>query len=135
VAHFRVGHGCDGSPTTALSIAIPEGVTAIAPQAAPGWTIEASKAAGAIDTVTWKGGSLDAKTPGEFALAMTLPGKPGPLVFVATQTCATGSEIWSEVPAAGQKSSHPAPVLYVGGAAPKSDGMGPGMVMPDGGHM
>ena len=61
------------------------------------------------------------------------PAKPGPLVFAATQTCASGVESWSDAP--GQKSTHPAPVLYVGVAAPKSDGMAPGMVMPPGSHM
>ena len=133
VAHFKVGHGCDGSPTTALDIVIPDGVSSVAAQAAPGWTLQKSPDGKQIG---WKGGSLDAKTPGEFAVAMTLPAKPGPLVFAATQTCAAGVENWSEVPPPGVKSAHPAPVLYVGVPAPKKDdGMAPGMVMPDGGRM
>ena len=132
LAHFRIGHGCSGSPTTGLSIVLPAGLSGVKAEAAPGWTMETSPDG---KQVSWKGGSLDAKTPGEFAVAMTLPAKAGALVFAATQTCAVGSESWSEVPAPGQKSTHPAPVLYVGVAAPKTDGMAPGMVMPDGSRM
>jgi uncharacterized protein YcnI len=135
LAHFRIGHGCDGSPTTGLSIAIPDGVSGVAPEPAPGWTVETEQAGGKISAVTWKGGLLDAKTPGEFAVAMTLPSKAGPLVFAATQTCTSSGESWSEIPVPGQKSTHPAPVLYVGVAPPKTDGMAPGMVMPPGSHM
>lgn len=29
VAHFRVGHGCDGKPTTALTVALPPSVTQV----------------------------------------------------------------------------------------------------------
>jgi uncharacterized protein YcnI len=132
VAHFKVGHGCDGSPTTALDIAIPDGVTGVAAMTVSGWALQKSPDGKRIG---WKGGSLDAKTPGEFAVAMTLPAKPGPLVFAATQTCATGVESWSDVPQAGVKSTHPAPILYVGVPAPKKDDMKPGMVMAPGSHM
>jgi len=127
LAHFRVGHGCSGSPTTGLSIAIPNGVSGVDAQAVPGWMLETSNIGARVSAVTWKGGSLDAKTLGEFAVAMILPSKPGALAFVATQTCAVGSASWSEVPPPGEKSSHPAPILYVGVPAPKVDGMAPGM--------
>ena len=129
-AEFRVGHGCDGSPTTALSIAIPEGVTGIAPQPKPGWTAELGHDGGRVSAVTWKGGVLAADKPDSFALDMVLPSKTGPLVFTADQTCQTGSESWSELPAAdGHKLKNPAPVLTVTPtpAPPKS---GSGMDMP-----
>ena len=35
-AHFRVSHGCDGKPTTALTVSLPPGVTYVAPEAATG---------------------------------------------------------------------------------------------------
>ena len=72
LAHFRVGHGCSGAPTTGLSIAIPDGVSGLKALDAPGWTVETAQAGGRVSAVTWKGGLLDAKTPGEFAVAMTL---------------------------------------------------------------
>ncbi len=133
LAHFRVGHGCSGSPTTQLSVAIPDGVSAVEPQPAPGWTVELAHGGARVSAVTWKGGTLAADAKGEFSVAMTLPDKPGVLLFSATQTCASGAENWSDAP--GGKSTHPAPALYVGVAAPKSDGMAPGMVMPPGSHM
>ena len=139
-AHFRVGHGCDGAATTMLSIAIPGGVSDVKAQDAPGWTLETAQSGGRVSAVTWKGGSLDGKTAGEFAVAMTLPAKPGVLVFPATQTCGTTTENWSDAPVAGGKPANPAPVLYVGQEPPAKNnaapgGMAPGMVMPPGSHM
>ena len=44
-AVLRVPHGCDGSPTTAIRVRIPEGVIAVKPMPKPGWK---------LDTVTGK---------------------------------------------------------------------------------
>lgn len=41
---FRVGHGCDGSPVTALRIQIPEEVDSVRPQPVAGWDIELTRA-------------------------------------------------------------------------------------------
>jgi uncharacterized protein YcnI len=139
-AEFRVGHGCDGSPTTMLTVAIPDGVGGIVPRPKPGWLAELSHDGGRISAVTWKGGVIAADKPDSFALDMVLPSRTGPLVFTANQTCQTGSESWSELPAAdGHKLKRPAPVLTVTStpAPPKAaSGTGmPGMTMPDGSHM
>src|SRR5262245_42512476 len=40
-AVMRVPHGCEGSPTTAIRIRIPEGVIAVKPMPKPGWTLQA----------------------------------------------------------------------------------------------
>lgn len=37
---FRVGHGCGDSPTTEVSIQIPEEVVSVTPEVQPGWEIE-----------------------------------------------------------------------------------------------
>lgn len=39
---FRVGHGCDGSPTTSVSIKIPieQSLTSVHAEQIPGWTVE-----------------------------------------------------------------------------------------------
>jgi uncharacterized protein YcnI len=114
VAHFRVGHGCSGSPTIALAVTIPEGVSGIQPDAKAGWTLEISHAGSHVSTVTWKGGTLAADKPDEFTIAMTLPGQPGTLAFAATQTCENGVESWTELPAVdGHKLKNPAPLLHV----------------------
>jgi len=114
VAHFRVGHGCSGSPTIALSITIPEVVAGVKPQPVPGWTVQTEQAAGRVKSVTWSGGSLAADRPGEFAIAMTLPSTSGALAFPATQTCEKSVVQWSELPAAdGHTLKNPAPILTV----------------------
>ena len=115
VAHFRVGHGCSGSPTTALTVSIPEGVAAAQPDAPPGWSVATIRSGNRINAVTWKGGQLPADKAGEFILAMKLPAKPASLAFTATQTCEKGVEEWSQLPTAdGAHLDHPAPLLMVG---------------------
>jgi len=55
VAHFRVGHGCDGSPTIALTVGVPVDVSDVRPQAQAGWTIATVRSGARISAVTWKG--------------------------------------------------------------------------------
>jgi copper(I)-binding protein/uncharacterized protein YcnI len=134
---FRVGHGCDGAATTALRIAIPEGVLTARPQPKPGWTIEIEKAPLAtpvkgegghditerVAAITWKG-SLEADYFDEFGVMMKLPDAAGPLYFPTIQTCVTGENRWTDIPAAGQAwhdVPHPAPVLELTAAG--GDGM------------
>ena len=38
-AVLQVTHGCKGSPTVAVRVRIPEGVTSAKPQPKPGWTV------------------------------------------------------------------------------------------------
>jgi uncharacterized protein YcnI len=126
LAHFRVGHGCDGSPTTALSITIPEGVSAVEPEAKSGWKADLVHDGKRVSAVNFSGGTIAATTPDEFAIAMMLPKTLGPLVFTAAQTCEKGSENWAELPAAdGHKLQNPAPILTLtntpSAAAPAMD--------------
>src|SRR5260370_25497729 len=37
---LRVGHGCEGSPTTSIRVRIPDGVIAVKPMPKPGWKLE-----------------------------------------------------------------------------------------------
>src|SRR5690554_4404888 len=39
VLTFSVGHGCDGSPTTALTFTVPEAIESVTPTVTAGWTI------------------------------------------------------------------------------------------------
>ncbi len=109
-AAFLVAHGCDGSPTVALRVRLPEGVTEAKPVPKPGWTI--TEAAGEI---AWRGGSVDPKAHETFAVALTLPRTPGrTLYFPAIQECGKGANNWIEIPAPGQdrKELHyPAPFV------------------------
>src|SRR5205085_7587020 len=39
-AVLRVGHGCEGSPTTAIRIRIPDGIIAVKPMPKAGWKLD-----------------------------------------------------------------------------------------------
>ena len=109
-AGFLVAHGCDGSPTMALRVKIPEGVTAVKPLAKEGWTI--TEVAGEI---AWRGGPLPSKSHETFGISLRLPNTPGStLYFEAIQECQQGSNRWIDIPAAGQSTKdlrNPAPFI------------------------
>ncbi len=124
VGALRVTHGCAGSATVSLRVEIPEGVTGARPQAKPGWTITVERTAlktpvpgegGKMQTervsaITWTGALPDDEFD-DFAMSLKLPRAAGPLYFPAIQVCQAGRAEWKDIPAAGQASAHPAPVL------------------------
>lgn len=117
---FRVGHGCDGQPTQALAVRIPDGVVSVKPEQEPGW--EADTETGELDEpvelhgeeitegvteVSWTaqdGSELPDDEVRDFGLSMQLPDRAGEtLYFPAVQTCPDGSEIaWIEIPQEGE---------------------------------
>jgi periplasmic copper chaperone A len=100
---FTIEHGCNGSPTTKLTIKLPKGVTVPVPTKRTGWTASVT-----ADTVIWSGGTLGAKTKGEFGLTMTFPNTRGvTLGFPMVQTCKTGTVRWIE----GPQSDYPTPTV------------------------
>jgi len=129
---LRVGHGCGTSPTTAITVSLPVGVDAARPQPKAGWTIEIERepmpgpqagdstgtAPERVKTITWRG-HLPNEHFDEFGLSMRIPQTPGPLYFLTVQTCESGENAWTEIPAPGQawgSLAHPAPVLNMTGA-------------------
>ena len=119
-AVLRVPHGCEGSPTVAVRVRIPEGVYNVKPMPKPGWTIETKKGKYAkpyegghdakvsegVLELNWTGGKLPDDNYDEFvfraALAGDLPaGKP--IYFPVVAECEKGVERWIEIPAAGKK--------------------------------
>jgi len=130
-AVFKVPHGCDGSPTTAVKVDVPEGVIGVKPMPKPGWEIAMEKGAYAraydfyhgskvsegVKTVTWSGGKLPNEYFDEFVLSVFLTdalAKDRAIYFPVTQTCETGSVAWSEIAADGQdlhSLKAPAPML------------------------
>jgi uncharacterized protein YcnI len=132
-AVLRVPHGCDGSPTTAISVRVPEGLIEAKPMPKPGWTLEIktgdyAKAyslhgsevkSGAVE-VTWSGGNLPDDQYDEFVLRGTLAGdlEAGTvLYFPVIQTCAAGEEDWIDT--SGSEEGSPAPGLKLLPAAGK----------------
>lgn len=111
-AGFLVAHGCVGSPTIALRIKIPEGVTAVKPLPKEGWTL--TEVAGEI---AWRGGPLPSKSHETFGIALKLPNTPGrTLYFQSIQECQQGTNRWIDIPAAGQTTKDlrdPAPFIIL----------------------
>lgn len=117
-ATLRVGHGCEGSPVTALRVTIPAGFMGAKPMPKPGWvlSLKTEKLAKPyqyhgktvsedVREITWMATSkeywlLDAYYD-EFVLRGGLPASAGPMWFKVLQTCEIGSIDWAEVPASG----------------------------------
>lgn len=135
-AVFQVGHGCDGSATTGITVQLPAGFQGVKPYPKAGWTLAVKKAKLAqpydshgkavtedVSVVSWTAASQEAALQDayfdEFMLRGTLPQAAGPLWFKVLQTCENGSNDWSEVPASGTSTKglkSPAVLLDVTGA-------------------
>ena len=118
-AVLRVPHGCDGKPTNAVRLRLPEGFFNAKPQPKAGWTLEKVKGPYAksydnhgtalkegLREVVWSGGSLGDDEYDEFVVRGTISGDlmPGEtLYFAVVQECADGlKERWIEIPAEGR---------------------------------
>lgn len=130
VGTFSVGHGCEGSPTTSLTIKIPAELNAVTPTLNPNWEVEknvvtldepvkdahGNEVTERVDTVVYT-----AKTPladgfrETFALSFQVPDVAGEdLVFPVVQKCVVGQTDWVEVAADGaEEPARPAPVFAV----------------------
>lgn len=99
-AVLRVGHGCEGSPTTAISVQLPAGFDSAQPQARAGWTQERRG-----NEVSWtaasKQAALPATTKGEFVIDTKLTASPGPLWLKVRQTCGQRRIDWVDLPDRG----------------------------------
>lgn len=108
---FTVPHGCDGSPTTAISIGWPEEIASATPTVVAGWeaskvTVEVAATADAHGNeitervaevvYTATDGGLPDGYRQQFDVQALLPDlEPGTtLSFPVTQTCAVGETIW-----------------------------------------
>ncbi len=126
-AVLRVPHGCNGSPTTAIRVRIPEGVIDVKPVSKPGWTLnvvtgkyaKAHDRSGAqvvegVTEIDWTSGKLSDKQHEEFVFQSFLASdlQPGQMLYFAVvQECEKGVQRWIEIPAAGKDYPEPAPSL------------------------
>lgn len=118
-AVLRVSHGCEGSPTTALRVKIPEGIIAVKPMPKPGWTLEMVKGKYAktyegsekqkisegVVELAWSGGKLPDDNYDEFVFRafVTADLPAGQAVYLPiVQQCEKGVHRWIEIPAAGK---------------------------------
>lgn len=129
---FDLSHGCEGSPTTALTFTLPDELTDATPTAHAGWDVKKETEELAEPRTLPNGSQVSSRTSAivytaqqpladgvrdTFTLSVTLPEEEGrTLAFPVLQTCAEGETDWAEVPAEGQ-SGHdldsPAPVLTI----------------------
>ena len=135
VLEFSVGHGCEDSPTTEISIQIPEGINAVSPTRNAWWQVEketeqldppVTDAHGNEITERVASVTYTADTPlpdgfrDTFQLSVQLPEDEGStMVFPTIQTCEQGESAWIEVPQDGQDVDEldlPAPSFVVSGA-------------------
>jgi uncharacterized protein YcnI len=130
-AVLQVPHGCKASPTVAIRVRIPEGVTSVKPQPKPGWklTITRAKLEQPVDAghgrmvservseVAWMDGLLPDEYFDEFKLVMKLPDRPGATLYLpVVQECKDGMTRWIETPDAGKPAAElkePAPALQL----------------------
>jgi uncharacterized protein YcnI len=125
VIGFIIGHGCDGSPTSSVSIKIPAGITAAKPRPKPGWKLaikrgklaqpikdfEGNTITTGVLEVTWSGGRIADAWYDTFELRLGMPNTPGKtLWFPTVQRCVKGVNRWIEIPQKGKpEPAEPAP--------------------------
>ena len=131
-AVLRVGHGCEGKPTTAIRVKIPEGVIAVKPMPKPGWQLATVKGryeqtydyhgtplGEGVTEIAWTGGDLPDEWYDEFVFRGQLAGaKPGIVVyFPVVQECTDGAvHRWIEIPEPGRSADdyeEPAPGVTI----------------------
>lgn len=117
-ATFRVGHGCDGSPTTAIKVYLPTGLRGAKPMPKAGWTLSTRTEKLAtpytshgktiledVTEVAWTASNKDSWLPDawydEFVLRGSLPAKAGAIWFRVLQTCEKGALDWAQIPTTG----------------------------------
>ena len=121
---FAFSHGCDGSPTTALVIDIPDGVGNVTPIVDGGWTIARESGADGVPTQI----TFTSDTPVEDGFKATVAvdvlfdesAAGSTLAFPVTQRCAEGETAWAEIAEDGQDPHDldaPAPLVEVGAVA------------------
>lgn len=114
---FRIGHGCDASPTTGVAIQIPAGVASVKPFPKAGWALDVTTGSlpeaittssgdtitEGVTVVTWSDGSLDDAHTDVFEIRATLYGTAGSAIyFPVVQTCESGEHAWIQIPSEGQ---------------------------------
>jgi uncharacterized protein YcnI len=118
VLEFSVAHGCEKSPTTAITVQIPAQITSVTPTRTALWEVtmkmekvdppavdpHGNRIVERVGSVTFRTGTpLPDGYREVFELAVQLPEATGTtLVFPAIQTCEKGEAAWTEVPQDGQ---------------------------------
>lgn len=138
---FETSHGCSGSPTTAITITLPDQVTDATPTAKAGWAISKTTEEFAEPRILDNGTAIGSRTSqvvftadeplpdgvrDTFQLSVKLPDAAGEtLAFPVLQSCAEGETDWAQLPADGQSDDDlesPAPAFLLTDGPGGSDG-------------
>lgn len=127
-AVMRIGHGCEGAPTTAVRIRIPDGVRQAKPMPKPGWELKTvvekldqpydwygQTVTEDVREIVWSGGKLPDNFYDEFVFRAKLPDDGAEVLYFKTvQECETGVHRWIDIPEEGKSAEdypEPAPSL------------------------
>ncbi|MFZ5549264.1 MAG: YcnI family protein [Pseudomonadota bacterium] len=114
-AVLRIGHGCEGSPTRAVSVKLPAGFRGAKPMPKPGWAIairreplaepyesHGRRVTDDVVEITWTAATREAFLPDahydEFVLRGQAPLAVGPAWFRVHQLCEKGEWQWADIP-------------------------------------
>ena len=125
VLTVSVPHGCEGSPTTAVAVRIPDGIAEVTPTRNAFYDVEVVTGSDTQVVYTARTPLPDGQRD-TFELSLQIPedAEGQTLTFPTIQTCEEGSTSWTEVPADGQSEDdleHPAPAFEVTAANPGDD--------------
>jgi uncharacterized protein YcnI len=130
---FSVGHGCDGSATTALTFTIPEEIISVTPTVNPNWDVTKTNV-DLAEPITDAHGNALAQRVGEVVYTAHQPLADGfrdtvtlqlilpedaageTIAFPVVQTCEVGETAWTEIAADGEDAHEldaPAPTVTV----------------------
>ena len=119
VLTFSFTHGCEDSPTTALRITMPDGLTSVSPTVDGAWDIVVERADnGLVSAVTYTATTpVPSELRGAASMAVRLgEDAPATLAFPVEQQCETGVNEWIEIADDGADPhdlESPAPVVIV----------------------
>lgn len=109
LVRFLVEHGCDGSPTTKVTMELPQGVSDPIPLAPADWAVTIDG-----NVITWTGGPQDPEQGLPLDVTMSFDNTTARLAFPIVQTCEQGELRWVEdTPEQGPEPDYPAPLLTV----------------------
>lgn len=103
---LTIGHGCAGAPTTALRVAVPEGLAVVKPQGKPGWEVFANDA-----EFGWRGGEVDDHQHEAFTFTATVAaGEAVDIRLPVVQSCGETQLRWIDH---DPGADNPAPLIRV----------------------
>ncbi len=101
---FRIMHACDGSPTTRVTLGLPEGLSRVTPRMLAGWTasvvreplaqsyqLHGQTITDRVASITWEGGEIPEGVYEQFEVRLQTPDAPGQVLMLPVrQECANG---------------------------------------------